>query len=542
MASIGGMNADRAARARQEQERSAAAKSGSSTSSGARPGSTQWVQEQRAQEALKGGSGATPSGTGSTGGNNAYVTGKDDYGNTDWSAAWDAAVSRGAGYDELAQIAKNRKTKIETNAAQNPGYNQYYNDAKQQEMEAYLGRIQPQTPTVEYQQPGQADNTALIEELNRLARESALAELRGAYEKNLAGLDRTQQAIAPTYQAARNQAAGQAELQKRQFAEYAAANGLNSGAGGQAQLAMNNALQGSLSDLSTQEASSLADLELQRSQTESDYNNAIAKARADGDYQLASQLYQEKVRVDEAMREQMMWQAQQDFQNAQFDWQKQVTQGQMDSDAAQQRFDNLMSLAKYQAEQTGDYSLFAQFGYTAEQIAALEEAWKREHMQLYNSGISGTRSGGGGSGTQKPTLTAAQAMSAIESGMVTPGVKSAFEYYYGVPYDEQFKETEGSKPRTQGDTGLATLPGPVNPAWNPQVAANGVMNAAGMVDLLPWTQSGQSLSTAGNTILNQLRTIPGLTEENKVAIIRDALSNGRISEADAQVLLTAVGY
>lgn len=524
-----------------------------------KPGSTGWIQDQRAQAAKQGTSSAgggvsTPTGGGSSvgsvstpvgggGGNNAYVTGKDDYGNTDWSAAWDAAVARGAGYDELAQIAQNRKTKIETNAAQNPGYNQYYNDAKQQEMDAYLGRIQPQTPTVEYQQPAVNDYSAYIEEMNRLARESALAELRGAYEKNLAGLDRTQQAIAPTYQAARNQAAGQAELQKRQFAEYAAANGLNSGAGGQAQLAMNNALQGSLSNLSTQEASSLADLELQRSQTESDYNSAIAQARANGDYQLANQLYQEKVRADEAMREQMMWQAQQDFQNAQFDWQKQVTQGQMDSDAAQQRFDNLMSLAKYQAEQTGDYSLFAQFGYTAEQIAALEEAWKREHMQLSNGGLSGTRSGGGGSsGTQKPTLTASQVMSAIESGMVTPGVRSAFEYYYGVPYDEQFKETEVSNPGTQGDTGLATLPGPVNPAWNPQVAANGVMNAAGMVDLLPWTQSGQSLSTAGNTILNQLRTIPGLTEENKVAIIRDALSNGRISEADAQALLTAVGY
>lgn len=333
------------------------------------------------------GSVSTPVGGG--GGNNAYVTGKDDYGNTDWSAAWDAAVARGAGYDELARIAQNRKTKIETNAAQNPGYNQYYNDAKQQEMDAYLGRIQPKTPTVEYQQPAVNDYSAYIEEMNRLARESALAELRGAYEKNLAGLDRTQQAIAPTYQAARNQAAGQAELQKRQFAEYAAANGLNSGAGGQAQLAMNNALQGSLSNLSTQEASSLADLELQRSQTESDYNSAIAQARANGDYQLANQLYQEKVRADEAMREQMMWQAQQDFQNAQFDWQKQVTQGQMDSDAAQQRFDNLMFLARYQAEQTGDYSLFAQFGYTAEQIAAMEEAWKQEHMQLSNGGLSG---------------------------------------------------------------------------------------------------------------------------------------------------------
>lgn len=525
------------------------------TASSAKPGSTAWKQEQNAQAAKQNGSSGSSvvSGSSPSGGSGASVSGFTKY--SGGNAALDSALKQYGDAYNTARASGDWQGMHSANEKANQLRNQYGYAAESAYDDIMLIRGQygggtdfvsggAGHGTVQQEQmPGYNDYSAYIEEMNRLARESALAELRGAYEKNLAGLDRTQQAIAPTYQAARNQAAGQAELQKRQFAEYAAANGLNSGAGGQAQLAMNNALQGSLSNLSTQEASSLADLELQRSQTESDYNSAIAQARANGDYQLANQLYQEKVRADEAMREQMMWQAQQDFQNAQFDWQKQVTQGQMDSDAAQQRFDNLMSLAKYQAEQTGDYSLFAQFGYTAEQIAALEEAWKREHMQLSNGGLSGTRSGGGGSaGTQKPTLTAAQVMSAIESGMVTPGVRSAFEYYYGIPYDEQFKETEGSNPGTQADTGLATLPGPVNPAWNPQVAANGVMNAAGMVDLLPWTQSGQSLSTAGNTILNQLRTIPGLTEENKVAIIRDALSNGRISEADAQALLTAVGY
>lgn len=465
MASIGGMNADRAARAKKEQERSAAERakgtgnSSSSGGSGARPGSTQWIQEQRVQDKLSGGSTAGVSkpaiqGGGGGGSNNAYVTGRDDYGNTDWSAAWDAAVSRGAGYEELSQIAQNRKTKIEQNAAQNPGYNQYYNDAKQQEMDAYLGRIKPQTPMGEYQEPGYGDFSAYIEEMNRAAQEAALAELRSAYEKNLSGLDRTKQSIAPTYQAARNQAAGQAELQKRQFAEYAAANGLNSGAGGQAQLAMNNALQGSLSNLSTQEASSLADLELQRSQTESDYNNAIAKAKADGNYQLAAQLYQEKVRQDEAIREQIMWQTQQDFQNAQFDWQK----GRADIANQKDDTENLYQMVMQYAQSTGDFSLLGQFGFTAEQIANMQERWRKDTefadqsntitLQQQYSKLYGGRESSGKSVTsqdQKPVLTVSQVGTAIAEGRITPTVKSAFEYYYGVPYDEYYREGDGPK-------------------------------------------------------------------------------------------------
>ena len=68
------------------------------------------------------------------------------------------------------------------------------------------------TPPVE-------DYTDLIEEMNKAAKEKALAELRAAFEKNVAGLDRTAASIAPQYQDARNQAAGASEQARRQFAE-----------------------------------------------------------------------------------------------------------------------------------------------------------------------------------------------------------------------------------------------------------------------------------------------------------------------------------
>ena len=162
---------------------------------------------------------------------------------------------------------------------------------------------------------GPTDYSEYIEAMNKAQQEAALSQLKAAYDKNVAALDRAQADIAPQYQQARNQTAGSSELSRRQFAEYAAAQGLNSGAGAQAELARQNTLQGNLNDLNRGEADALADLALQRSQAESDYNNAIAQARADGDYTLASQLYQEKVRVDEALREMQLQQAQLDYQS-----------------------------------------------------------------------------------------------------------------------------------------------------------------------------------------------------------------------------------
>lgn len=162
---------------------------------------------------------------------------------------------------------------------------------------------------------GPTDYSEYIEAMNKAQQEAALSQLKAAYDKNVAALDRAEADIAPKYQEARNQTAGSSELAKRQFAEYAAAQGLNSGAGAQAELARQNTLQGNLNQLNRGEADALADLALQRSQAESDYNNAIAKAQAEGNYTLASQLYQEKVRLDEALREMQLQQAQLDYQS-----------------------------------------------------------------------------------------------------------------------------------------------------------------------------------------------------------------------------------
>ncbi len=158
------------------------------------------------------------------------------------------------------------------------------------------------------------DYSDYITKMNEAKRQSALAELKNAYDKNVNAINRAQAGLGTAYQQARNQTAGASELAKRNNAEYAAAYGLNTGTGGQMELARNVTLQNNLNTINTQEAQSVADIQLQRANAETEYNNAIAKAQATGDYELAAQLYQEKVRVEETLLNLQVQQAQREYQ------------------------------------------------------------------------------------------------------------------------------------------------------------------------------------------------------------------------------------
>ena len=152
----------------------------------------------------------------------------------------------------------------------------------------------------------------------------------------------------------------------------------------------------------------MADLELQRSQTETDYNNAIAQAEANGDYQLAQQLYQEKVRVDEAIRAQMIQQAQMQFQQQQLAWQQQQAgvannqwNQQFQTGQEQQGWENKLSIAKMLA-QYGDFSGYEALGIDTSQM---KSAWEAQQALTSVQAQGGVRAGGGsggGSGTGSP--------------------------------------------------------------------------------------------------------------------------------------------
>lgn len=140
------------------------------------------------------------------------------------------------------------------------------------------------------------DGNDYLKELYAKKVAAELAALKSAYEQNTATLDASRAQIAPVYDIARNSAANQNALSRGRFQEMAVANGLNTGTTGQAALAQDIALQQNLSQIDREQAEKTAAIDLQRSQLDTEYRNAIAKAEATGDAELANALYEEYVR------------------------------------------------------------------------------------------------------------------------------------------------------------------------------------------------------------------------------------------------------
>lgn len=140
------------------------------------------------------------------------------------------------------------------------------------------------------------DGSDYLKELYAKKVAAELAALKSAYEKNTATLDASRAQIAPVCDIARNSAANQNALSRGAFQEMAVANGLNTGTTGQAALAQDVVLQQNLSQIDREQAEKTAAIDLQRSQLDTEYRNAIAKAEATGDAELANALYEEYVR------------------------------------------------------------------------------------------------------------------------------------------------------------------------------------------------------------------------------------------------------
>ena len=120
--------------------------------------------------------------------------------------------------------------------------------------------------------------------------------------------------IAPTYDAAANNAGAQAAIQRANFNESANASGLNTGAGSQAELSMRNAEAANISAIRKAQADAQADLDYQRSQLTLEYQNAIREAIAKNELQKAQALYDEAKRVDESLVSTAINQANLDWQ------------------------------------------------------------------------------------------------------------------------------------------------------------------------------------------------------------------------------------
>ncbi len=142
------------------------------------------------------------------------------------------------------------------------------------------------------------DHSDYINEIYAAAERQALSALEGAYHEQLAAYDSEAAALPGLYREAKNQSAASAAVTQQSMNERFTASGLNSGAQGQAALALGIASQGELAGLDAERASRLADIEAQRAQTKQQYQNAVAQAIAQNEIERANALYQEAVRVD----------------------------------------------------------------------------------------------------------------------------------------------------------------------------------------------------------------------------------------------------
>ena len=202
-----------------------------------------------------------------------------------------------------------------------------------------------------------------ISSLYKAQQDTALSKLKAAYEQNMIDLNAAGAKIPETYQAARNQTAAAAEQKRAAFNEQAAAHGLNSGAGGQASLAMANQNAANMSAINSQEANAVTDLETTRLKHSTAYQNDIAQAIAQGDLARAQVLYKEAARVDDSLVQQSMAQADENYRH----WST--------GNAKQQKAAE--TLAKY-----GDFSGFLALGYTQEQVNQMQRVWGVQNPYL----------------------------------------------------------------------------------------------------------------------------------------------------------------
>ena len=205
------------------------------------------------------------------------------------------------------------------------------------------------------------------------ALEGELAGLKDAYEKNNASLEDEEARLSGIYDPQRNRIAAQNALAKRVWDERAAANGLSSGANGQAELARSSVMQRDLASIGEEEANARADVSLRKKNLNIEYTNAITQARANGQAELAKALYNELVRVQGLEREDQIRESEK-------------------------------ALKQAQAKMEYDLAL--------------------KQMEANSAASSQT--------TVKPSLTASQAYTAYKNGIRTDEVMTAMQHYYGI--------------------------------------------------------------------------------------------------------------
>lgn len=199
--------------------------------------------------------------------------------------------------------------------------------------------------------------------------------LQSAYDLNRLELQKYLGEIPPIYQAQANAIAANAEKEKQAMHEMAAANGLNVGTGTQADLALSNQLQNDLGAVRTAQANAINDAQHDLTMLYVEYQNSIAQAIADNEYERAAALLSEYQRQAQSVVDVAQKQAYLNIDIAGFN---RDTNQYNDAFALEQEntsYQRLLEQADTLA-QFGDFSGYLALGYTQDQVNAMRAAWK----------------------------------------------------------------------------------------------------------------------------------------------------------------------
>ena len=118
-------------------------------------------------------------------------------------------------------------------------------------------------------------------------------ELKSAYDQSLSSYQAAQDKIAPQYQSAANDLGTQYERNRLNFARQAAASGINTGTAAQESLARGSQYQRDFGALRTSESEAQAEAERKKADLLTAYQNNVAAALSENDYNRATALLNE---------------------------------------------------------------------------------------------------------------------------------------------------------------------------------------------------------------------------------------------------------
>ena len=138
-----------------------------------------------------------------------------------------------------------------------------------------------------------ADRVNAINQMYDAQQQARLNELQSAYDLSQSDMQAAADQINPNFQRQANDLAVQYERNRRNFNEGAILNGINTGAGAQADLARASEYQRDFGNLRTAQANQMAEAERQMANLTASYQTNIQTALANNDYQRAAALLDE---------------------------------------------------------------------------------------------------------------------------------------------------------------------------------------------------------------------------------------------------------